>query len=136
MNESENSMTSTLSEIKNGTVEALSYLADCYVDGDAARDFLTGIRDAFVEGYEWAVENDQAGLFIEDYAGELTEIAEASVPVYNHDLFKVMVETRAWAEDISEYGEVGDLLQATRVAVYMVADRLVHALANELREDV
>lgn len=126
-------MTSTLDDVKSGNVTRLAYLADCSVDGSAARDFLEGIRDAFVEQYEWAEENDNLGRFLEDYSGELTDIADGAVPIYNHELFKVMVETRAWAEDISEYGEMKDLLQATQVAVYMVADRLVHALANELR---
>lgn len=99
----------TISEIESLDAFQLMGMAECRCDSQVAAAFLTGIRDTFVEQYDWHRENDSLESLLTDYAG---------------DLFRVMVDTAAWAEDVSDYGTPNDLLQATQWAVFMVADRL------------
>jgi hypothetical protein len=56
------------------------------------------------------------------------------VPIYTHERWQVFVDLQAYQEDVSEYGDADDLTNAAGVALYMIAERLVHALATELSD--
>lgn len=63
-------------------------------------------------------------------------IADSAVPVYTHERWQVFVDLAAYQEDVSELmPDAGDdLTGAAGVALYMIAERLVRALADELSE--
>jgi hypothetical protein len=61
-------------------------------------------------------------------------IADSAVPVYTHERWATFVDLGAYNEDVSDYGAMDDLTNAAGVALYMIAERLVHALAEELSE--
>lgn len=107
------------------TVYQLARLADC-MDPDSTLSpgglFLDRIRDAYLEAVadEW-------------YDGDSPrELADSAVPVYTHERWQVFVDLGAYQEDVTELGATGDdLTQCAAVALYMIAERLVYALAQE-----
>lgn len=117
----------------------LATLADCYSpdtwDSPGARFLARIARD--VADY---VADDADGA--RDTIGELTdgdaahEIADGAVPIYTHDRWATFVDLGAYNEDVTEFGEPdgSDLTAVAGVALYMIAERLVRALAEELTE--
>jgi hypothetical protein len=88
-----------------------------------ARDVADRVND------DPAVAREDIADLIEDGAHE---IADSAVPVYTHQRWQTFVDLQAYQEDTSEYGAIDDLTNAAGVALYMVANRLVLALAEEL----
>jgi len=85
------------------------------------------------------VETDVAervadGSFDEDDSP--AEIADGAVPIYTHDLWTTFVDLGAYNEDPSELGaEADDLTRAAGVCLYLIADRLARALADEIEDE-
>lgn len=108
------------------TVWELARLAGC-MDPDNAESpgarFLSRVADDYREAIadEWYDDDSPH------------EIADSAVPVYTHERWQVFVDLGAYQEDISEYGDDygADLTGAAAVALYMIAERLVYALAQE-----
>lgn len=153
--ESQTTFARILAELSDPTAEVdsirhdhspfhLATLADCYSpDGDdsAGARFLALIaRDVADHCNQYAGtpdDGDDWPLII----GELTdgdaahEIADSAVPIYTHERWATFVDLGAYNEDASEMGATADdLTGAAGVALYIIADRLVRALAEELSE--
>ena len=104
-------------------------LGEGHSDGDDARDFWQGIAEDVAERIEYA-----KGLPDEDDAHDAAhEIADSAVPIYTHDRFAVLVQTRAYHEDVSEYGTPDDLVTAAGWALYEVARRAAFGIFEALR---
>lgn len=109
------------------TVPALYNLAETSGAGLAADRFLTGIRDDIADRARY---NDD----LPD-EGDLREVADLAVPIYTADVFATLVETRAYAEDVSDLKGGGeDLEQLAKIALYIVAERVATAIVAEARE--
>lgn len=112
---------------------ALARMAEC-LDSDTedspGAKFLARVRDSVVDDWEWLTENDSAP----DYFGAVSEIAEGCVPTYTHDLWATFVDLGAYDEDVTDHGPIESLDQAARVALYLIAERLVYALVEEGKE--
>lgn len=59
------------------------------------------------------------------------EIADGCVPVYTHQRFQIFVDLAAYREDPTELGADGsDMTEAAGVCLYLIAERLVHAIGE------
>lgn len=85
--------------------------------------FLASVADAFEE-YERDADGDW-----------LHEAADGAVPIYTHERWQVFVDLGAYNEDISDLGATGDATQDAAIALYMIAERLLSALAAAADED-
>jgi hypothetical protein len=100
--------------------------------------FLTGVRDALVDMIGWGVEHN--GLTVSEVAQEILdgdgrhEIADAAPSIYTHKRWMEFVDLCAYKEDISEVaGDTEpDMNTGAEIALYMIADRLVSALCQEI----
>ena len=108
----------------------LASIADCASPDSresAGAIWLRQIQDYFNENFGSNVE------YPEDFAAQA---ADYMVPVYTHELWSIFVDLAAYREDVSELGFVvfdstnPDRLPMT--ALYMIAERLVNALIEEL----
>ena len=111
------------------TAWQLARLADC-LDPDSPESpgaqFLARVESDYLE----RIEDDDY-----DEVDSPHEIADNAVPVYTHDLWATFTDLGAYQEDVTELGEYGeDLTQAARIALYMIADRLVRSL-HDARDD-
>jgi hypothetical protein len=112
--------------------------AGCYSpdspDSPGAR-FLRSVQDATREAVLWAAEYDTDGdlLHAVDNVKDDTahQVADDAVPIYTHELWSTFADLGAYEEDPSEYGPVTDMGRAAGVCLYMIAERLVHALLSE-----
>lgn len=94
--------------------------------------FLTSIQDA-VNGVE--IESTD----IDDYADQLTEIADDAPDIYTATLWAEFVDLGAWQEDPSEVGyELGtpdsSMEGAARVCLYLIAERAARWLMEQRLE--
>lgn len=130
-------VTEWVEEVEAMSRYRLAGLAESQAGDKHATEFLESVRDALVESMVWEADHgvtDDPHASVEtvadrlDYDGRLHEVSDSAVPVYTSDLWDVFHGLRADQEDVSEFGPVEDLLKGARVAVWMVADRLVRAL--------
>ena len=64
-----------------------------------------------------------------------SEVADAAVPIYTHNVWATFTDLAAWQEDPTELmGGEFDMEQAAKVSLYMIAERLVWALLAEIRQ--
>lgn len=104
----------------------LADLADC-----SAPDSHTS------PGAEWLrlVANDAPELYPlseSDRSDRVSELADSDVPIYTHNKWEVFVDLGAWQEDPSELGgETADMDKASNICLYIIAERLLLALAEE-----
>lgn len=94
--------------------------------------FLSDVRDAVVEGIRCGNITDDDSW---DDRGIAHEIADNAPDVYTYGRWREFTDLAAWQEE-NELGEGwgDDLTQAAGVALYQIADRLVHALVEAWRE--
>lgn len=124
------------------TVYELSKMADC-ADPDEGRSrfqrkwspgavFLSGVRDAVVEAIRDGQITDDDSW---DDNGIGHRIADDAPDDYTYDCWREFTDLAAWQEE-NEFGDGwgNDLTKAARVALYQIADRLVHALVDAWRE--
>ena len=69
----------------------------------------------------------------EDYVGEY---ADGAVPVYTCDLWRTFVDLAAWEEDPSDVGEPEDMTSAAGICLYLIADRLIRAILEDMDAEV
>ena len=103
----------------------LARLADC-LEPDSPESpgakFLERVADDYREAVEYGYDADESPH----------EIADNAVPVYTHARWETFTDLGAYQEDVTELGATGDdLTQCAAVALYMIAERLVRALADE-----
>lgn len=127
--------------IRHGfSVYHLATLADCYSpDGDDSpgAGFLAGIARDLAERVTYGA--DTADEYRANLA-EITdgdgahEIADGAVPIYTHQRWATFTDLGAYNEDVTELGDgdASDLTGLAGVALYIIAERLVRALAEEL----
>ncbi len=64
------------------------------------------------------------------------EMADALVPVYTWERWRVFTDLAAWQTDIDEYGAEGqDMTELAGIALYEVARTLLSALIEEDEEE-
>lgn len=113
------------------TVNAFVWAADvdCGTpDGSESPGALWLIRvvEAAREAFEGFAEGDELSDVVH-------EIADGVVPIYTHERWLVFVDLAAYNEDVSEYGsEDTDLTAQAGVALYMIAERVVGRVAEQL----
>lgn len=123
-----------VSRVRDVTMTDLAGLADTpwRLDDEGTR-WVESIIDDVVEVIEYA--NPKGPEDIDRLADEwAVEMADSAVPIYTDNLFRVVLSLQAWDEPIDELGVPRDLLDAARWAVYMIADRIIHALLDLARD--
>lgn len=129
MQEPEDEETKTkMTKTKERPVYQLARLADC-ADPDSPDSpggkWLRLVADCVDDAADYEVPEDA-----------ITEIADGVVPVYTHERWQVFADLAAYNEDVSEFGDYGDdLTKAAGVALYMIAERLLRALVEEVEDD-
>lgn len=87
--------------------------------------FLTGVRDAVLDQFDTG----------RDVSDEAHDIADSAVNVYTHARWLGFVDLQAYNEDPTDLGFDGeDMNQGAAVCLYIIAERLVHVLWDELAE--
>ena len=114
----------------------LSRLAECaQPETDKGRDFLRGVADGLVERVEYSEPSDTGD--VDDLRDLSSEAADGAIPVYTHQKWAVFVDCGAYSENVSDlvHGK-RDLTgnDVAKAALYQIADRLWHALAEEYEE--
>ena len=131
---------STFTAPNSHTANMLASMAGCSSPDNATSPgatFLERVQSATVEAVRWSVEHDE-GATLDGYrdAGTDTEIADGAVPIYAHALWSTFVDLAAYSEDLGDVGgSSGDMEQDARVALYMIAERLVHAILEDISAD-
>lgn len=125
-----------LENIQAMTAFRLANEVDCGcpdTDESAGADLLRSVRDSFVD----AVENDPATWLTEDdWADAVHEIADGAPSIYTHRKWLEFVDLTAYNEDLDDLGGTsGDMERDAGVALYIIADRLVHRLHEMLMDD-
>ena len=110
------------------TAWQLARLAECAdpdSDTSPGADFLNNVE---TDTLERIIDND--GEWDDDMAHE---IADGAVPVYTYTRWQTFTDLAAWDEDPSEMGacDDGDMTQMAAVCLYMIAERLARAIADE-----
>jgi hypothetical protein len=123
-----------LAELMQATAYQLADMADVTRSGGGAGDrFLLHVRDA------WADEliNDEGLPLAPDEAEDIWhQIADDAPSVYTGRKWEQFTDLNAWSEDVSDLaGDITDMDKLASIALYMIADRLLHALYNELHDD-
>lgn len=112
------------------TAYALANMADCGCPDDldsAGAKMLISVRDSFVE----CMQEDRLSEEI------VHEIADGAPDVYTHTRWREFVDLAAYEEDIEDLSpDVSDLTACAGVALYTIAERLIHALAEEIGADL
>lgn len=131
---------STFVEPEKHTANMLASMAGCASPDNATSagaTFLALVQSSTVEAVRWSVEHDE-GATLEDYIceGSVTEIADGCVPVYTHRLWATFVDLAAYSEDLGDLGGTsGDMEQDATTSLFAIAERLVHALLEEILEE-
>lgn len=102
------------------SVYTLAELADVNAplsDSPGGR-WLADVWESGLEGYDLET-SDGRGMAV-------WEMADGAVPVYTDDLWRVFVDLAAYREDLSDWGPIGDMLEAARMALCQVAERLLN----------
>jgi hypothetical protein len=123
-----------LAELMQATAYELADMADVSRTGGGAGDrFLLAVRDA------WADEliNDEGLPLAPDEAEDIWhQIADDAPSVYTSRKWEQFTDLSAWSEDVSELAlDETDMDKLASIALYQIADRLLHALYNELHDD-
>lgn len=110
-------------DIAKLSVWSLAEMAECYTpDGltSAGASFLASVRDAFLEN-----------------PSDVHQICVDAPSVMTHEKWCEFVDLGAYREDVSELvDDATDLGAIADVALYHIARRLVHALAESLEPDM
>jgi hypothetical protein len=103
----------------------LANMADVVSAEGEAGAFLLQVRDSYWEYARYDADGTT------DWHDTAHEIADGAVPVYTSNLWETFVALRAWHEDVSEFGPIEDMTRGAQIAIFMIAERLVMALAEE-----
>lgn len=121
--------TETTEELERLNAFELARMADIASPDEfdsVGAQFLLSVRDSFIE---YIIDND--GEPSEDMAHEVADLA---VPIYTHERWLTFVDLAAYQEDVEELvtDDVRDMTQRAGVALYLIAERLVFALIEEM----
>lgn len=110
-------------------------------DEKEGADFLTSLFTDFtyhIENDLDVSENEDAADLRKDIERiEWHETADAAVPVYTHGKWTTFVQLAAYDEDVSDYVDSRRVTpeDCANAALYVVANRLLHALSEELADE-
>lgn len=125
----------------------LANLADCSCpdgeDSPGAR-MLASVLSSTLELVEYRAEDladvepvGHGWVDILDYNGGIHEVADGAPSVYTYTRWQEFVDLAAWEEDTSDLGDpMDDLTQSAGIALYLIAQRLSHAIIGELADTV
>jgi hypothetical protein len=90
-------------------------------------EWLRAVGTAWTEVVEYGIEN---------YAEDVVfEVADAAVPVYTHEIWKVFVDLAAYEVEVeTDMALESDMTKRAQVALYEVARTLLTALLIEQEE--
>lgn len=131
----------TLAEIDSANAFELSGsdLAACGTPDtleSAGAKFLTSVRDALVEAVESGRIARDGGDGNENVSDVIHEIADGAPDVYTATKWAEFIDLAAYQEDPSELGaDAADMDNMASVCLYIIAERLCHALLTELAAD-
>lgn len=123
----------TLEEIRELNAYELASTADCASPDtreSAGAAMLTRVRNGLVE----AIESGSVTLDNLDDSGQLHEIADGAPSVYTHHKWEQFLDLCAYQEEPNDGEWPTDLDQTATIALYQIADRLVHLLAEDWRD--
>lgn len=126
----------TLRDIRALKPWELARLADTRADNDDAESFLTGIRDSVLEATEYVDADDWERQLVDDYSGQAHEMADGAPSVCTHTLWQQFLGLQAYWEDPTEIGEPTDMNETAGVCLYLIASRLVSALAEMVNDGI
>lgn len=127
----------TIAEIRGYNGHQLANIADSYADNDEAKSFFWSIRDSVLEAAHYFAAEDWNRQMVEDYSGDAAEIADNAPSVYTWAKWQQFVGTSAFREDPTELGFNGsDMGEGAGICLYIIAQRLVYALAQEIQESI
>jgi hypothetical protein len=121
-------------EINEYTANVLAVMAGCAAPDNsetAGAKFLASVRDGAVEAWP----RTEAGGGDEDRSDVAHEIADDAPDMYTHTRWLEFVDLCAYNEEPETDAWPANLTDAAAVALYQIADRLVHALFDELDLD-
>jgi hypothetical protein len=116
----------------------LAHMADCSrpdsVESEGA-SFLLSVQEALASRIPEDFETEEAfreAIESGDLSDLVHEVADGEVPIYTNQLWRTFVDLAAYTEDTSELGEDSSNPDSRAMtALYMVAERLCHALVEE-----
>ena len=113
----------------------LAQLADCASpdsEDSAGARMLASVAESVAESLEWDPEPYASGDV------DPHEIADGAPSVYTATRWAEFVDLGAYSEDVSELvsDARSDLTDAAGVALYMIAERLVFALADGITDEL
>jgi len=89
----------------------------------------------FPEEARRIVEEGDEGADVDDLRDYLAEVADQMVPIYAGEKWAVFVDLGAWQEYLEDYAsEEHDMDHCASLALYLVAERLLSVLVEELVE--
>lgn len=138
---SENMTKSTLADVRALNAWQLAHLADVpspdSLESPGAL-FLASVRDSLVDaaGEVGRLVDDEGCIVGDDEASDLAhELADETTPIYTHDVWAQFVDLSAYNEDLEGYVDESTTMEArARLALYCIAERLVLALVDEVRD--
>lgn len=126
-------MTTDSTDPRDWTVHHLARAAECSdpdtLTSPGAR-FLTGVRDAVIEEWEYL---GGTGVDVDAFRDDLADTLDPCVPVYTSDLWSAFVDLGAYNEDPTDLGaDASNMAQAAAVCLYVIGERLAHAVIDAL----
>ncbi|HXK40382.1 MAG TPA: hypothetical protein VJ837_06145 [Candidatus Paceibacterota bacterium] len=115
------------------TVWELAHMADVSSPDSAESEgakWLESVREDAL-----ALFADNEGESLEDLLDKASEYADQAVPIYTHNRFEVLVDLAAYDEEINDFGQPEDMVQAAGWSLYMVAERLIRAIVEDKVSD-
>jgi hypothetical protein len=126
----------TMTETTERTAHELAGMADTAspdTPTSAGAEYLRRVESGAIEHWD-ELDEDQRGD--EDYrSDEVHELADGLVPIYTHAIWSTFVDLAAYQEDVTDYcGPEDEMERRAMIALYMIAERLVRAVWDEMAE--
>ena len=93
-------------------------------------EFLARVRDSLVEWAEYNQDEDIEAL-TEKAQEDAFEQADATVPVYTHQIWQTFTDLAAYSDEASDEFDGGTMTERASYVLVSIAERLFVALADE-----
>ncbi len=105
------------------TLARLAETADPNSEESPGGQYLRKIETAAQE-----LAADHPGADEDEIADAIVDYADALVPVYTHEMWTTFVDLAAYDEDTTDYGPFESMDTQARVALALIAERLLRRL--------